>query len=228
MSRGRALAALSVLTAEQWGMVTAAQARCLGVSRVDIGRLLADGALERVAGAARVYRLAGSPPDPELDPLRGAWLQLCGDRPATDRLGDPGVVTSHRSAANALGLGDVIASVHEFYVTGRRQPRRGDLRLRGWGSLDRDQWHVSGGLPVCMAGRIVADLLTDREDESAVAGICQDAVHAGLLDPRNLAELAEPHAAAYGAAGGRVLAARLLAAAADPGRGAAVDAGKEA
>src|ERR1039457_6891141 len=90
MSRGRALAALSVLTAEQWGMVTAAQARWLGVSRVDIGRLLADGALELVEGAARVYRLAGCPPDPELDPLRGAWLQLGNDRPALlPRRGSP-------------------------------------------------------------------------------------------------------------------------------------------
>jgi hypothetical protein len=220
MSRGRALAALSMLTAEQWGMVTAAQARRLGVSRVDIHRLLADGSFELVAGAARVYRLAGSPPDPELDALRGAWLQLCGNRLPTDLLGDPGVVTSHRSAANALGLGDVIASVHEFYVIGRRQPRRGDLRLRGWGSLHRDQWHVSRGLPVCMADRIVADLLADREDESVVAGICQDAVHDGLLDPGHLAGLAAPHAAAYGAADGAALAARLL--------GTAADAGKEA
>jgi hypothetical protein len=229
MSRGKALAALSVLTAEQWGMVTAAQVRWLGVSRVDIGRLLADGALERVAGAARVYRLAGSPPDPELDPLRGAWLQLCGDRPAMLLLADPGAVTSHRSAAIALGLGDVIASVHEFYVTCRRQPRRADLRLRGWGTLGRDQWHVTGGLPVCMADRIVGDLLADREDESAVAGICQDAVHAGLLDPGRLAGLAAPHAAAYGAASGAALAARLLGTAADAGPGStAAQAGEEA
>ena len=220
MSRGRALAALSVLTAEQWGMVTAAQARWLGVSRVDIGRLLADGALESVAGAARVYRLAGSPPDPELDPLRGAWLQLGGDRPAMLRLGDPDAVTSHRSAAIALGLGDVIAGTHEFYVTSRRQPRRGDLRLRGWGTLCRDQWQVTDGLPVCVVGRIIADLLADREDESAVAGICQDAVHAGLLDPGCLAGLVAPHAAAYGAADATTLVARLLGTEADAGRDA--------
>jgi hypothetical protein len=210
MSRGRAVAALSVLTAQQWGMVTAAQARWLGVSRVDIGRLLADGALEPVVGAARVYRLAGSPPDPELDPLRGAWLQLGRDRPAMLRLGQPDVVTSHRSAANAMGLGDVIPGVHEFYVTGRHQLRRGDVRLRRRGALGRDQWHVVGGLPVCRAARIVADLLADREDESAVAGICQDAVQAGLLDPGCLPGLAAPHVTAYGAADAGALAARLL------------------
>ena len=217
MSRRKAIAALSLLSAEQWGMVTAAQARWLNVSRVDIYRLLSDRVLEHVTGAARVYRLTGSPPDPELDPLRGAWLQLCGDRPARLRLNDPDAVTSHRSAANALRLGDVIASVHEFYVVGRRQPCRVDLRLRGWGTLRRDEWQVAGGLPVCMAGRIVADLLADREDESAVAGICQDAVHEGLLDPARLASLAAPHADAYGAADAAALAARLLGANADAG-----------
>ncbi len=82
-------------------------------------------------------------------------------------------------------------------MTRRRQPRRRDLRLRGWGTLGRDQWDVHGGLPVCMADRIVADLLADREDESSVAGICQDAVHAGLLDPGRLAGLAAPHSVAY-------------------------------
>jgi hypothetical protein len=51
-------------------MVTAAQARLLGVTRVDMARLVADGTLEQVEGAARVYRLVGSPPDPDLDPLR--------------------------------------------------------------------------------------------------------------------------------------------------------------
>lgn len=172
-----------------------------------------------------MYRLSGCPPDPELDPLRGAWLQLGSDRPAMVRLDDPDAVTSHRSAAIALGLGDVIAGVHEFYVTGRRQPRRADLRLRGWGTLCRGQWHVAGGLPVCRADRIVADLLAGREDEAAVAAICQDAVHAGLLDPGRLAGLAAPHAAAYGAADAVMLAARLLGTAVDD---ATADGGEEA
>ncbi len=51
-------------------MVTAAQARELGVSRLDLNRLVQDGAFERIEPGARVYRLTGSPPDPALDPLR--------------------------------------------------------------------------------------------------------------------------------------------------------------
>ena len=57
MSRGPALRLLSGFTAQQWGMVTDTQARSVGVSRADVARLIADGALDDVLGAARVYRL---------------------------------------------------------------------------------------------------------------------------------------------------------------------------
>lgn len=53
----------------------------LAAARVDVARLIADGALEPVDGAARVYRLAGAPPDPELDGIRAVWLQLGDARP---------------------------------------------------------------------------------------------------------------------------------------------------
>lgn len=210
MARGRALSALSEVTPEQWGMVTAAQARMLGVTRVDMARLVSDGALEPIDRAARVYRLAGSPPDPELDPLRAAWLQLGTAQPAAQRLRTPDAVASHRSAATALRLGDLLPTVHEFYVVRRRQPRRADLRLRVRRHLPRGDWRIVDGLPVCTASRVIADLLADLEDESAVARICQDAVRGDLLNAARLAELVAAHAAAYGATGGRELSARLL------------------
>jgi hypothetical protein len=210
MARGRALSALSEVTPEQWGMVTATQARLLGVTRVDTGRLVADGALEQVDGATRVYRLAGSPPDPDLDPLRAAWLQLGGAQSASQRLRNPDAVASHRSAAAALHLGDLLPTVHEFYVARRRQPRRPDLRLRVLRRLPRDDWRVVDGLPVCSAHRVITDLLADREDESAVARICQDAVRDDLLSAAQLEALVGPYAAPYGATDGRELGARLL------------------
>lgn len=201
---------LSEVTPEQWGMVTAAQARLLGATRVDLARLVGDGTFEQVEGAARVYRLAGSPPDPELDPLRAAWLQLGGAQPASRRLRNPDAIASHRSAAAALRLGDLLPTVHEFYVSRRRQPRRPDLRLRVRRQLSRSDWRVADGLPICAAPRVIADLLADREDESAVARICQDAMRGELLNAEQLVVLAAPHAAAYGAASGRELRARLL------------------
>lgn len=210
MSRGRALAALSGVTAEQWGMVTAAQARLLDVTRVDLGRLISDGALERIDGAARVYRLTGSPPDPELDSLRAAWLQLGGGAPAWRRLRDPDAIASHRSAAAAMRLGDLLTPVHEFYVARRRQPRRNDLRLRSARQFPRADWQVVAGLPVCTAPRVIFDLLAEGEDESALARICQDSIRADVLNEAQLGALAAPYAAAYGATGGRGFTARLL------------------
>jgi hypothetical protein len=80
-----------------------------------------------------------------------------------------------------------------------------------------------------VVGRIIADLLADREDESAVAWVCQDAVHAGLLDPGRLAGLVAPHAAAYGAADAANLAARLLGTAVTSGADSGpADGGEEA
>ena len=114
------------------------------------------------------------------------------------RVRRPDAVVSHRSAAAALGLGDLLADVHEFYVLHRRQPRRADLRLRVWPNLPPGDRSVVYGLPVCTARRIVGDLLAEREDESALARICQDAIAFGLLSLDELAILATPHTEAYG------------------------------
>jgi len=203
------MASLSRLTSEQWGMVTADEARDLVVSRVDVARLIEDGTLERVGNAARVYRLTGSPPDPELDGLRAAWLQLGQGNPASMRVRRPDAVASHRSAARALGLGDLTADVHEFYVARRRQPRRTDLRLRVRSALPDRDWRVVVGLPVCTAARIVGDLLVDREDESALARICQDAMRADLLSLDELVDLSGPHAKVYGHPSGRAFSMTL-------------------
>src|SRR5680860_301877 len=94
MSRRTAMSLLSSTTGEQWGMVTAGQARRLGVSRVDLNRLVGDGTLEPTPGSARVYRLTGAPEDPDLDPLRAAWLQLGGPKTWEERIADPDAVVS--------------------------------------------------------------------------------------------------------------------------------------
>src|SRR5262245_51079632 len=129
MSRGTALAAISPVASEQWGMITAGQARYLGVSRQDLNRLVDDRTLAVADQAARVYRLTGVPEDPDLDPLRAAWLQLGGARSWHERRTAPDVVVSHRSAAHLRGLGDLIPHKHEFHATNRLRPRRNDIKL---------------------------------------------------------------------------------------------------
>jgi hypothetical protein len=62
---------------------------------------------------------------------------------------------------------------------------------------------------VTTAARVVADLLADREDESAVARVVQDALRADLLRRDELEDLVDGAAAAYGASSAAALAAAL-------------------
>ena len=188
---------LSEVAQAQWGLVTARQSRTVAVSRVDVNRLVADGALERVAPG--VYRLVGAPPHPDLDGIRAAWLQLDPGQPTEGRRRRPDAVASHRSAAAVLGLGDLLPDVHQFYVLGRRQLRRDDVQTRVRRDLPRAAWRVVDGLPVTTAARTVADLLAEREDESAVGRVVQDALRARLLSGPDVVAAATAAFRAYGA-----------------------------
>jgi predicted transcriptional regulator of viral defense system len=203
------MATLSPLAAEQWGMVTAAQARGLGVSRLDLSRLVTDGTFDRIDPGARVYRLTGSPTDPDLDPLRAAWLQLAPATPAALRLRDPDAIVSHRSAAAVLELGDLLPDKHDFYVPARRRLRRGDVRVRLAKPPDRTEWTTVRGLPVTTARRTVMDLLSDREDESAIARVTQDGLRAQLLTVAELETAVRGQGVAYGAPSDAALARAL-------------------
>jgi predicted transcriptional regulator of viral defense system len=202
------LARLAVEVAEdQWGLVTRAQALAVGVPRATFARLVAAGALVRVAHG--VYRIAGGADPGQLD-LRAAWLQLDPLAPAWQRLQSEQVaVVSHRSAAELYGLGDLVADTHEFNVAVRTQTRRQDVRLylRQVPSGDRD---VVGGLPVTAAHRIVADLLERYEDGSAVATIAVEAVRRGLTTAERITAAVAPLARRYRVGDGVALANQLL------------------
>lgn len=165
---------LSDLAAEQWGLVTAAQARSLGVTPQALARFARQGILERLVHA--VYRAAGAPPSP-LDDLRAAWLALDPARRARDRRREarPAVV-SFRSAAAVHGLGDLAADAMEFTVSGRKQTRRPDVRIHR-GALDRGDWTIVDGLPVTTALRTIRDLASTHIDGGHLAGAVRDALH---------------------------------------------------
>jgi hypothetical protein len=191
-------------------MVTSAQARSVGVSRVDVARLIADGALEPADGASRVYRLAGAPPDPDLDGIRAVWLQLGDARPGSSRLQAPDAVVAGRSATVVQELGDLLPSPFEFIVDRRRQLRRADVLLRVRAHLPRDAWVIVDGLPTATVPRIVADLLSANEDGSAVARVCQDAVQRRLTDAAVLEAVVAGHYRRYGATSPARFVADLL------------------
>lgn len=154
-----AVARLSDLAEGQWGLITRAQARRLGIAWSTLSHLAnPEGALERIAHG--VYRLRGSA-DPGHLSLRAAWLQLDPGTPAWERLDRPEhALVSHSSAAVLYDVGDLRADTHEFTLPVRRQTRRPDVRLHRGQIPDQDRLilHV---LVTTRAGRMIADLLAD-------------------------------------------------------------------
>lgn len=200
---------LADLAAEQWGLITTAQAESIGSSRKAVGRLAQSGTLERLAHG--VYRLSGTPPDPR-DDLRAAWLALDPRRTAAERLGDdhPEAV-SHRSAATLHGLGDLDADRHDFTVAERRQTRRVDIRFHR-ASLSRSDWGLVDGLPCTSVIRTIVDLAAERTDGGHLGTVVRDALTVRQVDTDELARALTPFAVRYGAqeSTGESLLARFL------------------
>lgn len=183
---------LADLADGQWGLVTAPQARAAGITYVRLTRMTQAGMLRRVAHG--VYRLKGLPPDDHRD-LRAAWLALEPAQRASARLSDGpgGAVVSHFSAAAMHGLGPVRGTRHEFIVPGRKQSRRGDVRLHR-GSLNLDDITVAAGLPVTTIERLIVDLIADGADLDRVAEVYARAARHAAFNEEDLADRLEPYA----------------------------------
>ena len=191
-----ALRRLAEVTAYQWGMVTTAQARAHGVSRLDLSRLSRDGHLTRLAHG--VYMNAGTPSG-EVDDLRAAWLSANPTRSAEARISDPadGVVVAASSAARLHGVGDLWADRHEFVSPTRRQSQRAQIRYR-LRSLDPQDVTLVEGLPVMTLERTIADLVEEVGDLSLVADALRDAAKQRDLDLDRLTEFLAPLAHRHG------------------------------
>jgi predicted transcriptional regulator of viral defense system len=186
---------LTDLSDGQWGLVTRRQADQLGVAPASFERLVQRGLLERVTHG--VYRVRGAGEADHLA-LRAAWLQLDPGKPAWERLDDPDIaVVSHASAASLYQVGDLRPDIHEFTSPRRRQTRRPDVRIHR-GIVPGQDRVVLRGLPVTRAGRMIADLLADHVEPSAVARITVQVIE-GVLDyPRMVADKIARFAPAFG------------------------------
>ena len=206
MKQGALERAVADLAEGQWGLLTSAQARLSGVSRVQLTRLVDAGFLIRLAHG--VYVLRGATGIEHLE-LRAAWLGLAPERMAADRLRNPtqqGVV-SHASAARLHQLGDLEADRHEFTLPTRKQSRRSDVRLHR-GTLLAGEITVVAALPVTRPERVVVDLLADRQDGEHVARVLASAVRSRSIALERLALGLSPFAARFGlpaGAGDRLL-----------------------
>src|SRR5690625_5082392 len=96
MSTGEALRKVAEVCEGQWGMVTTGQARRLGVSHMNLTRLVQGGMLVRLTRG--VYKAAGAPRN-ENEDLIVAWLMAEPD--VTIRAGLP-VTTRERTIADLI------------------------------------------------------------------------------------------------------------------------------
>jgi predicted transcriptional regulator of viral defense system len=191
----RPLQRLQNIAEDQWGLVTRRQAEGAGVGWTSLHRMVETGRLERVDRG--IYRIRGAV-QPDHLALRAAWLQLDPDRSAWARLEDPEVaLVSHASAAALYDIGDLRADVHEFTIPGRRQSRRPDVRIHR-GTVDPHDRLVLHGLPATRAGRMVADLLADHVDPTAVAGVIEQVMRHVYDYPAVVAEKIAPYAGRFG------------------------------
>jgi predicted transcriptional regulator of viral defense system len=196
MDRAGQLAVLSGASADQWGLVTAAQAKKLGLSAVQLLRLVEADLLVSVSHGVYLLTVSGMPSHVE---IKAAWLRLQPKEFAWDRTvghRDSGVV-SHASACQLHDLGDIPAPEVELTVPRRRTTTEPFVRLRT-GVLDASDITVADGLPVTTAARTITDLLRARADGGHIGAVIADAARRDLLDLDDLAERVQPQAGRYG------------------------------
>ncbi|GAB3167464.1 type IV toxin-antitoxin system AbiEi family antitoxin domain-containing protein [Streptomyces incanus] len=196
MNRAEQLVVLSGATADQWGLVTAAQAKQLGLNAVQLLRLAEVGLLESVGRGVYLLSAGGMPQHLE---IKVAWLRLqpkqfAWERPAGHR--DSGVV-SHASACRLHELGDIPAPEVEISVPRRRTTTEPFVRLRTV-PVEATQITVVDGLPVTTADRTIVDLLRAKADGGHVGGVIADAERRDLIAVDELAAHVQPFARKYG------------------------------
>ncbi|MFD6853086.1 type IV toxin-antitoxin system AbiEi family antitoxin domain-containing protein [Streptomyces diastaticus] len=211
MNRGEQLAVLSGAATEQWGLVTAAQAKRLGLNAVQLLRLTEAGLTENVSRGVYLVTAAGMPTGLE---AKAAWLRLqpkefAWDRPAGHP--DSGVL-SHATACQLHELGDIPAPEVDITVPRRRTTTEPFVRLRT-AALDKQEITIVDGLPTTTVDRTITDLLRAKADGGHVGRVIADAERRGMISLDDLAEAVSPYNRRYGlsaAADGRDLIEHLV------------------
>jgi predicted transcriptional regulator of viral defense system len=196
MDRGEQLAALGGIAADQWGLITAAQAKDAGLNGVQLLRLTETGLLESVGRGVYLLTAAGQPQHLE---IKVAWLRLQPKVPAWERRpGDPdsGVI-SHASACQLHDLGDIPAPRVEISVPRRRATNEPFVHLRT-AVLDPADITLVDGLPVTTAPRTIVDLLQAKADGGHLGAVIAEAERRDLISLPELAERVGPFARKYG------------------------------
>lgn len=207
MRAASVLEELEIFGSSQWGLVTTAQARALGIDRLWLSRMSARGTLQRIRHG--VYALPSARHGPFQD-LQATWLSTEPDLAAESRLhADDPVTVSHISAAGVHHLGDLVPARHEFSSPARRQTTQPDIQFHRQEVPPHDRVWIDG-LPVTSVPRTVADLAEAAVDFDHLARVVRDAVAEHNVVVTDLAERLFPHVYSYGADSGSELVESLL------------------
>lgn len=196
MDRAEQLSLLSGIAADQWGLVTSAQAKAAGLNGVQLLRLTEAALVENVGRGVYLLPAAGQPQHLE---IKVAWLRLQPTVPAWQRSADDpdsGVV-SHASACELHGLGDIPAPQVELTVPRRRVTKDPSVRLRV-AALESAEITLVDGLPVTTPRRTILDLLTAKADGGHVGGVIAEAERRDLVSTADLAPEVARFARRYG------------------------------
>ncbi|MGH8777150.1 MAG: type IV toxin-antitoxin system AbiEi family antitoxin domain-containing protein [Jiangellaceae bacterium] len=172
--------------------ITTAQAADAGVSRKQLSRMAAAGAIERVAQG--VYRMPGAPPQ-DHEAIYATWLALGGASAPRPDDGVSSIVAGGVTAAVVHDVGDFFLDGFDFIVPARKGTRLPGVRLR-IRQLTRDEVIPVDGLPTLSVERTLADLVELGTDLSLVADAARDAIRADtLVAPDRLVSFLSPVAA---------------------------------
>jgi predicted transcriptional regulator of viral defense system len=190
---GATLARLGAVAERHWGMLTTAEAGAAGVSRNQLSRMAAAGAITRVAHG--VYRMPGTP-ESEHELTHATWLALSGAK--FDPWTVPPVVAAGTTAASLHGIGNFDSEGYDFIVPARKGTRLMGVRFRTR-RLELDEITFVDQVPVLTVERTIADLVEQWTDLSVVADIVRDAIDQGkLVAPHKLVAYLAALAAAHG------------------------------
>lgn len=183
-------------TTEQWGLITAAQAKTVGVDGMTLQRAVEAGLLERVR---RGCYLATAAAMPKHLPSKAVWLMLNPAVPAWERqdLDPDGGVISHSSAALIHDIGDRRADIVEITVPRRRVTREQDVSPRR-ADLTEGDVELVDGLPVTTVPRTIVDHMADHIDGGHLGTMIYHAARRGMVDLDELAERVGTYARRYG------------------------------
>jgi predicted transcriptional regulator of viral defense system len=178
----------------RWGLVTTARAEAAGISRKQMSRLHAMGAVVRVAQG--VYRIAGAPPVRH-EEIAARWLVL--ESPSDVAHPDvPTVVAAGESAALLHGIGGFRFAGSQFIVPVRRRTRLAGVTLRVQ-RLTPSEVALVDEVPALTVERTIADLLATGSTLHVVARVLRDAAQQEkLLSPDKLVQYLAPQATAHG------------------------------